>query len=136
MAKVPSWLTELIEKADISAVEEDFGPIQEGEEAIGVICENTRAIFAAYAGQKDVLEKLQAEHEKLSQVPGTTQGQLQEIENKFTIENNKRDALSELFWATTKAELNISGCSVAIRDGWQLVKMPKKPRMGGMIILG
>jgi len=133
MVNLPNWIADLLESADIKAAAKDLSKKNDGEETIGTIeNENTQALWAAYhkLGEQGRLkiEKYKIDSEK----PEHTRGESEEFSREMSLLKSKLDALSELFWASVRVELDIPEGNIGVRRNWEIVKT----RESGIKLMG
>ncbi|MEN9647330.1 MAG: hypothetical protein RLY57_134 [Candidatus Parcubacteria bacterium] len=123
----------------------DFEPVAAGETVIGVIPDEIRkwhgyrgrlvdeynaaapALVAERQGYIEQIEQLHAGGNDCGGECGPLQEKVTEVERKLTTLRDPVDKISDMFWELIRMEFDVQGSNLGLRDGWQLVTIPKQP---------
>lgn len=122
-------LDEIKETQILSVKEVGFNQVEEGEEILGEVNEETKKIYSLLLKKKKSIAKRQSEHlmEHILHIENGTIDKCKKFHKEIEREEAKVELLRALFWGSVKEAFGVGiGGEYGIREGWSIVSLPER----------
>ena len=127
-----TWLHKLLESIDAFSDEKieshkSKTPVGDGEKVIGTVPKELRRFLAYHHYLVDKLKALMEAHRKEHHNPNHTPEMCDKFLASAKLLSDEIELVGKVFWQELRDVLKIEANSIAVREEWQVVKMPEEP---------